>query len=157
MKGVLALVSLVIALALAPYGTAGTGATVPPAVRVAIIHSYPAMAWIPGRLPNGYHFASWTHSKSKSNFGYQLTFVNRSTSPGGQFAFQVIRRACPAAPSWPSQGSFRVNGNTIKWSRTNTDTYAWRCVNSARPFVIFGENGPVRTLAYVVGYARPAN
>lgn len=162
MKGVLAFGSLVVVLVLALYGSSLSDAakppTVPTHVRNAIVHDYPAMAWIPGWLPKGYRFASWTHSKRPRYFEYQLAFVKKS---GGkitsQIAFQVFRRSCPTAPSWRAQGTFHVNGHTIEWSSTNTATYAWRCMKSAPRFVIFGANGPVLKLAYLVGFARPAS
>jgi hypothetical protein len=38
------------------------------------------MAYVPGRLPNGYRYASWTHSKKSSNYEYQLVFTQGSTT-----------------------------------------------------------------------------
>lgn len=146
-------------LGLALWGTsawAGSQSVVPSPVRRAIVRDYPGMAYVPGRLPRGYRYASWTHSKKATNYEYQLVFAEGSASK--QLDLQVFRRACPAAPAWPAMGTLHVDGHAIKWSRTNTGTTVWRCMkNQGRAFVIFGLNGPRAQLADLVGYANPAH
>jgi hypothetical protein len=115
------------------------------------------MAFVPRRLPAGYRFAGWSHSRKPSLFEYQVNLVKRDSTGAilAQVAFQVLRRPCPSAPAWGAQGYVRIDGRRIAWSRTNSDTYAWRCMTTAkgRSFVIFGMNGPVRTDAYLTAYA----
>ena len=113
------------------------------------------MAYVPGRLPNGYRYQSWTHSKKSGNYEYQLVFVQGSTM--NQVDFQVFRRTCPAAPSWPAMGILHVDGHALKWNKSNTGTTVWRCMKThGRSFVIFGLNGARQKLAHLVGYAVPA-
>jgi hypothetical protein len=147
----------VLALSLALWGAVARAGqpAVPAAVGQAIVKAYPGMAYVAGRLPAGYRFTTWGHSKRQGDYGYQLDF---STASGkSQLTLQVLRRSCPAPPSWPANGTLHVNRHAIKWSRASTGTTVWRCLKSgAQRFVIFGVNGPLRKLAYLVGFARPA-
>ena len=148
-----------IVLSLALWGAWAAAAprttTVPAHVRHAIAHDYPGMAWIPGRMPNGYRFARWTHSKKRGYLEYQLTFTKLSTSQvASQIYFQVVRRDCPSAPSWAPEGTFQINGHSVPWARSSTETDAWLCVRT-QPAVLVGSNGPVRQDAVLVAYAHP--
>ena len=129
-------------------------------VQDSIARQYPSMAYVPGRLPTGFHFQSWTHSKKARYFEYQLIIVKPASNGGTarQLAFQVLRRSCPSAPSWPAQGSIRVRGRAVKWSRTKADSYAWLCMRSSRgqSVVVFGMDGSNRENALLAGYAEPA-
>lgn len=155
--------SLVVVVVLAlgvSSGSATRQPIVPLRVQRTVANLYgKEMAFVPGRLPAGYRFAGWSHSRRPSHFEYQLDVVKRDSTGAivARLAFQVLRRPCPSAPAWGAQGYFRIDGHKIAWSRTNSDTYAWRCLTTARgrSFVIFGMNGSVRTDAYLTAYATP--
>lgn len=153
---------LAIACVLAPgvaWALGGRQPVVPVRVQRTVLNLYgKRLAFVPSRLPAGYRYQGWSHSRKPSYFEYQFNFVEKDSTGKVVAApsFQVIRRACPSAPSWPAQGHFRLNGHKIAWSRTNTETYAWRCLAAqGRTFVIFGVNGSVRTDAFLVAYAKP--
>lgn len=152
-----------IACLLAPgagWAFAGRRSVVPIRVQRTVLNLYgKQMAFVPSRPPAGYRYQGWSHSRKPSHYEYQFNLVKKDST--GEIvaapSFQVIRRPCPSAPSWPAQGYFRLNGHKIAWSRTNADTYAWRCLSTkGHTFVIFGVNGSVRTDAFLVAYAEPA-
>jgi hypothetical protein len=135
----------------------GNQTTVPAQVRNAIVRDYPGWAFIPGRLPSGYHYASWTHSRVLK-YGYVLVFLHGSVR--NQVELQVQRRSCPAPPKWPAKGTLHVNGHALKWLQSDHGPIVWRCLTKqGRSFVIFGvSSGASRQkLAELVGYALPAH
>lgn len=158
--GRIATAFVTLAITLGVYASPGWAnqPTVPARVRLAIIREYPGMAWVPGRIPSGFRYLSWKRSRKAASFGYQLNYEGASVS--AQFAFQILRRTCPSAPSWPTMRIFRVNGRRVRWSGSSSDQYAWLCkrTEQGRSYVIFAVGGgPARMLADVVGFARPAS
>lgn len=150
--------AILFALVLALSGCSARGsnqATVPSQVRKAIVKDYPGMAFVPARLPKGYHYANWTHSRARHS-AYELIFIHGSITH--QVDLQVVRRSCPAPPKWRAKGTLHVNGHALKWLQTDNGAIVWRCMtNQGRSFVIFGLAGPLHKLAELVGYALPAH
>lgn len=156
--------AVLFALVLALLGCAARGSkppnsnqtTAPSQIREAIVRDYPGMAFLPGRLPSGYHYANWHHFKA----GYQLVFLHGSAK--NEVDLQVLRQSCPGPPKWPAKDThtLNVNGHALKWLQSDHGPIVWRCMsNQGRSFVIFGVSlsGPRQKLAELVGYALPAH
>jgi hypothetical protein len=138
------------------WGCGSKQTTVPSQVRAAIVRDYPGTAFLPGRLPSGYHYANWHHFKA----GYDLGFLHGSVK--NQVELQVLRRSCPAPPKWPAKDTHTLNvdGHALKWLQSDHGPIVWRCMtNRRRSFVIFGVSFSAsrQKLAELVGYAQPAH
>ena len=146
------LATLAFFLACGSQALARQQSTVPAQLRSALVNIYGGMAYIPGRLPEGYTYRNWSHSQKPWNFEYRLNF--RSGGSSSAVSLEAVRRACP---HWPAKGTVRVNGHAIKWSRSNDETTTWRCMKyRGGAFVLFGLNASLRREAYVLGHAVPA-
>jgi hypothetical protein len=160
---------LVLALAVGTAVTAcgssqHTQTPLPSQVRDAIVKDYPGMAFVPGRVPSGYHYANWEPGPGAhpnlSRTAYALIFTRGSLKD--QLELQVQRRSCPAPPHWPAKltHTIRVNGHELKWLQgDNAEVFVWRCMTSqGRSLVVFGLGGSrdQEKLAELVGYALPA-
>jgi hypothetical protein len=150
---------------------------VPSQVREVIAKDYPRMAFLPGRLPSGYHYASWNNCADRLCYAIGFSHgsgpighavVGLGEPPGKSQAYlelQVKRQSCPAPPKYPAKDThtLHVNGHALKWLHADTGgPFVWRCMtNQGRSFVIAGFGGrPRQKLAEVtelVGYARPAH
>ncbi len=138
---VLAGCSSVVALALAPFGTANGAAppVVPPAVQSALKSADPASAAVPTVMPAGFHYQSWSRQRD----GLIERFVN------GTRTITVSYRP------------FR--GNVCAYGRTSSEAYkgvkffsdgvsVWRCFESLPPLRATAtiSNGETGYLADVV-------
>jgi hypothetical protein len=170
-----AVVAGIVIGAMASLGSSQT--MVPSQVREAIVKDYPGMAFVPGRLPGGYHYASWNNCRNRSC--YELGFRHGSGPSGPEVVglgeppsksqayldLGVKRQSCPAPPKYPAKDThtLHVNGHALKWLHADIGgPFVWRCMtDQGRTFVIFGFGGqPRQKLAEVtelVGYALPAH
>lgn len=136
----------------------GSNQTVPSRVRDAIAKDYPGMAFLPGRLPSGYHYATWNNCRNRLCYG--INFIHGSVR--NQVELQVQRRSCPHPPKWPAKDThtLHVNGQALKWLQSDNGPIVWRCMtNQGRSFVIFGLSFSEsrQKAAELVGYALPAH
>ena len=141
------------------YARGSNQATVPSQVRNAIVTAYPGMAFVPDRLPSGYHYANWAHSK-RAGLGYALIFQDGSGK--NQIDLLVQRHSCPAPPKWPAKDThtLHVSGHALKWLQSDNGPVVWRCMtHRGRSFVISGasSSGSRQKLAELVGYALAAH
>ena len=147
------------ALVLALLGCGSSHSTVPSQVREAIVKGFPGMAFIPGRLPSGYHYESWNNCRNRSC--YSMGFLHGSPKNKDYLNLSVKRGSCPAPPKWPAKDThtLRVDGHALKWSKTDTvGPVVWRCLTKqGRSFVIFSEGGATQKLAELVGSAVPVH
>jgi hypothetical protein len=155
-----AVMLLAIVLGLSGCGRSGRAAGgVPPQVVSAIKTRFPGMAYLPTRVPTGQTFLNWVHGST----GYDIHFHGKQTD----VTFSVVLVACSAEGS--PMHNFRVNGDTVEWSTTQTDQQTWLCMNNdGKSFVIQGSGtgygddylrtargmASAQALANLVGYAR---
>jgi hypothetical protein len=94
---------------------------VPRRVQLKILHTKPALAYVPTRTAVGFHYVSW--QKSPANL--ELTFDNKV---GWEIRFIVL----PASGSCRTgmEKSFQLDGNKVYWSHTGAEQMAWRCVTA---------------------------
>jgi hypothetical protein len=153
--------AVLFALVLALCGCSARGSNqtmVPSQVREAIAKDDPGMAFIPGRLPSGYHYATWNNCRNR--LCYAINFSHGSVK--NQVELQVQRRSCPHPPKWPAKDThtLHVNGQALKWLQSDNGPIVWRCMtNQGRSFVIFGLSFSEsrQKAAELVGYALPAH
>jgi hypothetical protein len=143
----------VIVAALSACG-GSTQATVPSQVRDRIVKNYPTMAFVPGRLPNGYRYKGLYFLGAGK--GYELSFARR-----GAAADQIGMWVGPDACSPWRHHSRRVNDHTISSEMSSMGMMVWRCTNrQGRPVIITGDGGTygtVQELDELVGYAAPTH
>jgi hypothetical protein len=149
----------------------GDQTTVPSQVREAIAKDYPGMGFVPGRVPRGYHYASWNNCRNRlcyalgfrpgSGLGRDGGGLGEPGTSQDYLELQVQRRSCPGPPKYPAKDTHtvRVNGHALKWLHASVGPLVWRCMtDQGRSFVIFGLSGRSRqNAAELVGYAVPAH
>lgn len=100
---------------------------IPQNVQRHIVKSFGRLAYVPTRLPPGYHYTNH-FSYGPTDFG--LSFDKRHDHLG----YTVREAHCPGG----AMHVFRVNGLRIRWSGTYEDQQAWRCVTSGNVSLIVG-------------------
>lgn len=83
----------------------------------------PQTAFVPTRLPIGYHYIKWTPGRK----GFDIYFGPAATPAMG---FDVLETSC-AKYGHPMR-TFHLNGFTVYWSATYEDQQAWRCITDGR-------------------------
>lgn len=147
----------------------GNQSTVPSHVRAAIVRDFPGWAFVPGRLPSGYHYANWIGCRNGSCYSIGFLRGSRKSTGavglgstglknGDSLSMQVVRRSCQAPPKGRAEGTLHVDGHLLTWAQTDVGTLVWRCLTiHGRSFEIFSVGGSRRKLAELVGYAVPAH
>jgi hypothetical protein len=79
-----------------------------------------SIGFLPSHLPHGYSFHEWEPGGA---YGFNLYFSRPS---GEQIGFDVVRASCRSMGG--SMHTFEANGVTVKWSATEEDQQAWRCL-----------------------------
>lgn len=108
-----------------------SGALVPASVLRAIERHNPQVAYVPTRLPAGYHFEAFQDYPSK---GFDLYFGTTQPTLG----FHAQPEPCSAMG--PAVKSFRVNGFRVYWSATYADQQAWRCLRHGRTRIVLSSS-----------------
>jgi hypothetical protein len=101
---------------------------IPQSVQREIEKSFGRLAYVPTRLPPGYHY-SQHFSYSPTDFG--LSF-NKRGDVHDQLGYTVREAHCPGG----TMRVFRVNALRIRWSGTYEDQQAWRCIKSGNASLI---------------------
>ena len=123
------LLAAVAGLWVVPSIAAGTASpAVPARVQRALARAHPTLAYVPTRLPAGYHYS--THVVGRT--GFDVWFSKPGEAPD-QLGYHVAQASC----SLRGEHTFRMNGITVFWSATYEDQQAWRCLRLAgRPVVV---------------------
>jgi hypothetical protein len=97
----------------------------------AVVKTLPRFAYVPTRLPAGYHYSDYTLSR----YGFDAWFSKAGETPNQLGYHVVVKARCAAMGS--AMHSFTMNGVTVSWSATYEDQQAWRCVTRDHvPFVV---------------------
>jgi hypothetical protein len=133
---------------------------VPHNVQDATAKNFPQFAYVPTRLPAGYHYAG--HSFSPT--GFDLYFSKRGHGPG-QLDYAVgplksytgLTLSCAKLPG--ATKTFTVNGVKVSWTANGGGDYTRRCFNNrfdvtagrnpAAPTAEVSTSAMVQILAYL--------
>jgi len=119
----------------------------------------PLLAYVPTSLPAGYHYARWMQARN-SPHGLTIWFGWRGARDPG-LGFNVAE-GCPAFGA--TMRTYRFGRVRVRWSTTNTDAQALRCLSRGNRRVYFSVSAPgyglegapsARSLARMVASARP--
>jgi hypothetical protein len=100
---------------------------VPRNSQLALRHKLPSLAYVPARVPSGFHYYRWATTTRpalriwfRDKAKHEITFV----------AVHLVG-ACSAG----HEKTFQLDGNKVYWSHTAEEQQAWRCVvgPSTRP------------------------
>jgi hypothetical protein len=119
MRWGLALALLVAVGATATIATAAAP-VVPRNSQLALRHKLPSLAYVPARVPSGFHYYRWATTTRPA---LRIWFRDKAQH---EITFVAVRLvgACAAG----REKSFQLDGNKVYWSHTANEQQAWRCV-----------------------------
>ena len=106
----------------------GSSSPVPSNVRQQVHDEYGGIGFIPTQVPGGYGFQELD---AEGPAGFNMYFSRPS---GEQIQFGVDVASC--ASNGGAMHTFEANGVAIRWSATEEDQQAWRCVTVNRKQVL---------------------
>jgi hypothetical protein len=156
---ILALVALAAAAASCGSGSSDSP-VLPHNVQRAIVKKFPRLAYVPTRLPAGYHYAGHYFGRT----GFDPYFSKEGHGPG-QLDYAVgplksytgVPLSCASLPG--ATKTFTLNGVKVSWTANGGGDYAWRCFdnlfdvsagrNTAAPTAEVSTAAMVQILAYL--------
>jgi hypothetical protein len=148
----LLLTSTVLLAVFAAQATAAAAPVVPLSSQQAIAKRAGLLAYVPARVPTGFHYWRWTYTPKPR--ALRIWFRNRAN---WQITFVVSPQAGPCDRA--KEKSFQLDGNKVYWSHTRNEQQAWRCVTGtngrpvrltaaiAQPSTVFSDSGLGRVAA----------
>jgi uncharacterized membrane protein len=106
-------------------GSPTYSAVVPVSVQQQIASEHPKLAYLPTRLPAHYRFTHWEDSSA----GFGMWFDPPGQTPPWRVELGYGVGPYDCASEGASMHILRVNGLNVRWSATEADQQAWRCID----------------------------